>query len=285
MLDRGWPHSLVCGSLLPIAPVERCGLLQRVRCYSPAASRSRTFSHYSGLLVRVCAPTGLCHVVARARPCWGRWSLRSLQLCETLFLTSPPIISYSPPPPPTRDGRTQHSGSEPCGDGKAAQQARPAPRGAPHVWREWTRSVRYVDRLAGASCSYNIHKPRNERSSLALGLATRLAAHDWGLSRSVHTDNHTYPVSLHPPSGEATSVWVGSATYWNGWQEVLWQSRVQMNGSPSLQVHLEAMHAHSSPAWQTLDAFVELQKSVSSGGQLHPSHAPLSSRPGAAKVE
>jgi len=131
LLDRGWPHSLVCGSLLPIAPVERCGLLQRVRCYSPAASRSRTFSHYSGLLVRVCAPTGLC--VARARPCWGRWSLRSLQLCETLFLTSPPIISYSPPPPPTRDGRTQHSGSEPCGDGKAAQQARPAPRGAPHV--------------------------------------------------------------------------------------------------------------------------------------------------------
>ena len=61
--------------------------------------------------------------------------------------------------------------------------------------------------------------------------------------------------------------------------------RVDGNLLADLQVHLEAMHAHSSPAWQTLDAFVELQKSVSSGGQLHPAHAPLSSRPGAAKVE
>ena len=189
-----------------------------------------------------------------------------------------------------RPHRRAADGRNTAGASRVGTERRPSKRAATserHTCggREWTRSVRYVDRLAGASCSYNIHKPRNERSSLALGLATRLAAHDWGLSRSVHTDNHTYPVSLHPPSGEATSVWVGSATYWNGWQEVLWQSRVQMNGSPSLQVHLEAMHAHSSPAWQTLDAFVELQKSVSSGGQLHPSHAPLSSRPGAAKVE
>ena len=167
-------------------------------------------------------------------------------------------------------------------------ERRPSKRAAGSATRvagEWRLGL-YGMSIGSLARRYSIHKPRNERSSLALGLATRLAAHDWGLSRSVHTDNHTrYPVSLHPPSGEATSVWVGSATYWNGWQEVRWQSRVQMNGSPSLQVHLEAMHAHSSPAWQTLDAFVELQKSVSSGGQLHPSHAPLSSRPGAAKVE